>query len=65
MLVLFSSELSAEGVNLEVLETQGLMKRFLKFSKNLCRDGGVVEMMFSILVSLTILEYLNSRIIRD
>jgi len=41
------------------------MKRSLKFPKNLYRDSGMVEMMFSILVSLIILEYLNSCIIRD
>ncbi len=55
----------AEGVNLEVLETQGLMKRSLNSPKNFSRDGSTVEITFSILASLIIVEYLNSCIIRD
>jgi len=41
------------------------MKRSLNSPKNFSRDGGMVEITFSILGSLVIVEYLNSRIIRD
>jgi len=40
------------------------MKRSLNSPKNFSRDGGMVEITFSMVASLIILEYLNSCIIR-